>query len=75
MSLYGPLQKLEEERRRRRLEELDRKFKTTIKHMEAVEKVNEEAYKAKKAVLENASRPRPITFKITPAKPAKKKKR
>lgn len=82
MSLYGPLAKLEEDRRRRRLEELDRKFKMTIQHIEAVERVNEAAYKAKKAVIEQASKhsapQRPVVMPpraVVKIKPAKKKKK
>ena len=73
MSLYGPLAKLEEERRLRRLAELERKFKTTIQHMEAVEKVNEEAYRAKRAVLEASSvrPPEPKPPAKQPARPHK----
>jgi hypothetical protein len=70
MSLYGPLAKLEEERRLRRLAELDKKFKTTIQHMAAVEKVNEDAYKAKRAVLEEASKHLPAP-KPAPRPPAR----
>jgi hypothetical protein len=85
MSLYGPLAKLEEERRQRRLQELELKWQLTIRHMEEVQKVNEETYRAKKAVMEaavtrrdpprNKELPRG-PFKTTPAarhiKPPKK---
>jgi hypothetical protein len=59
MSLYGPLAKLEEERRRRKIDDLNRRFEATIRHMVAIEKVNDEAYKAKKAVMEAAVTRRP----------------
>lgn len=45
---------LEEERLRRRREALDRKFQTTLQHIDEVAKANEECYKAKKAIAETA---------------------
>jgi hypothetical protein len=71
MSLYGPLAKLEEERRQRRLQELDLKWKLTIRHMEEVQRVNEEAYRAKKAVMEAAVTRRETVRSVSqsPARP------
>jgi hypothetical protein len=52
---------LEEQRLRRRREALDRKFQTTIQHIDEVAKANEECYKAKKAIAETAKgNPPPI---------------
>ncbi len=52
---------LEEQRLRRRREALDRKFQTTIQHIDDVAKANEECYKAKKAIAETAKgNPPPI---------------
>jgi hypothetical protein len=69
MSLYGPLAKLEEERRRRKTEDLNRRFDATLRHMDALVGVNEEAYKAKKAVFAAAKRSEPPVKAPSPAKP------
>lgn len=56
MSLYGPLARLEEERRLRQLRALDIEFDQIIHNLDAVKKVNEEAYQAKRALLEQSTK-------------------
>lgn len=58
MSLYGPLMRLEEERRRRRIEDLDKKFKATIRHLEEIKKANDDFYKAKKVIFDSQKKRR-----------------
>lgn len=72
MSLYGPLQKLEEERRNRRLRELDMRFDATLQHMHEVGKVHEDAYQAKKAILESGKHRQPPPQAKATATPKKK---
>lgn len=48
------LEQLEEERRERRLDALNKKFTATIKHMTQVEKVYEDYYQARKDLAEGA---------------------
>lgn len=71
MSLYGPLARLEEERRARRMQELEMKFRLSLQHIEELRKVNEDAYQAKKAVIEAAvTRKPPVERKPEAAAPA-----
>jgi hypothetical protein len=78
MSLYGPLVKLEEERRRRRLQELDARFQMSVERLDQIQKINEEFYEAKKKLMSSAERPKePEKVKIFPslkaAKPSTRK--
>lgn len=57
MSLYGPLAKMEEDRRRRNAEELNKKFQALIKGIDQVKKVSEDAGRAKQAIYESRKKP------------------
>ena len=47
-------QDIEEERRKRKIEVLKKKFEATLSHMDEVAKINEECYKAKKELTRAA---------------------
>lgn len=53
MSLYGLLSQMEDDRRRRRVEELKKRFDATIASIEEIRKAGAACYKAKKEIYES----------------------